>query len=804
MIAQNFNDGWTYKRLGETSEAKPITLPHDAMLHEQRSDTALGEHNVSWFPGYDYEYVKHFEVPESYEGKNVYFEFEGVYRNAEIYINGQKAAYRPYGYTNFVVQADPYLNYGETCELKVIARNSDQPNSRWYTGSGIYRDVNIYVADAQHINHSGLKIKTLSVSPAAIEVSADTSDGSEADIEIYDGSHVIASGRTQQGKLTLQVENAKLWSCESPHLYRCKAVCGKDEAAENFGIRQITCNAAEGFKINGKRVILNGACIHHDNGLLGACAYRDAEERKIRLLKETGYNAVRSAHNPCSKALLDACDALGMLVMDEYVDVWYIHKTEHDYVNWCFDWWEKDLKDMVDKDFNHPSVVMYSTGNEVSETAQPRGIEFVGKMTQYLHSLDDSRPVTCGINIFFNFLSSIGFGVYSDKKAAKEAKKAERVAQKAREDEAKGKKKKKKKVGSEFFNTLAGLFGDKTMKIGATLHGCDVKTRDAFKNMDVAGYNYGILRYKHDLKKYPQRIIVGSETFCKDTLAFTKLAADNERIIGDFVWAGMDYMGEAAIGAWEYKTYAPTFENGMGWMTAGSGRLDITGRGQGEAAYTRVMYGLDKIAFAVVPVDTAFDKHSPSAWKMSNAKTSWSWSGCDGKKTKVEVYSRDYLAELFVNGKRVGKKKIKKTGRATFKTRYRDGEAVAVAYDRAGNETARTAMKTAGSETLLSLLPEKKTVGSGALAYVRIAYTDKDCNVKPLCRGDVSVKVQGGKLLGLGNGCSYSERGYITDVTDVYYGEALAIVQPDKGANQIKISASSHVGEAEAVIAVQD
>ncbi len=796
MIATLFNDSWSYRRIGE-DEYISVTLPHDAMLCEPRTDTALGEHNIGWFESYDYEYVKKFDVPKEWEDKSVYIEFEGVYKCAEVYVNGEKAAFRPYGYIDFTVDIGGLLKYGESNEIKVIARNADQPNSRWYSGSGIYRDVNLFVADKKHIEHNGLKIKTLSIAPPKVEVSVSTSDGSETKIEITDADgNVCAKAETQNGKAEIELADGKLWSPSQPCLYECTAKCGTDTAKASFGIRTITCTPEKGFEINGERVILNGACIHHDNGLLGACAYKSAEERKIRLLKEVGYNAVRSAHNPCSKALLDACDRMGMLVMDEYVDVWYIHKTEYDYVNYFSEWWDKDLKEIVDKDYNHPSVIMYSTGNEVSETAQKKGIEWTKRMTDYLHSLDDSRPVTCGINIFFNYLSSMGFGVYSDKKAEKAAKKAEKAKAKA----AKSKGKKKKKVGSEFFNTIAGLLGDKFMKWGATLHGSDVKTRDAFKNMDVAGYNYGINRYEKDLKRYPDRLILGSETFCKDAYRYSKLAADNPRIIGDFVWAGMDYLGEAGIGAWEYKNYAPVFGTGLGWLTAGSGRLDITGRGHGEAAYTRVMYGLDKIAFAVIPVDTAFEKHSPSAWKMTNAKTSWSWEGCDGKKTKVEIYSRDYKAELLINGKRVGVKKIDKTGRAIFKTKYRDGEATAIAYDKNGKETARTTMRTAEKETKLTLIPEAYAVKAGELAYVRIAYTDNNGEVKPLARADVKVQVSGGKLLGLGNGCSYTERSYLGDTTDTYYGEALAIVMPEE--KEITITAQSKYGNASATVAV--
>ena len=185
---------------------------------------------------------------------------------------------------------------------------------------------------------------------------------------------------------------------------------------------------------------------------------------------------------------------MGMLVLDEYTDGWYIHKTKYDYADHIMDNYKEDMKAMVDKDFNHPSVIMYSTGNEVSETAQKKGIELCGEMTEWLHELDDTRPVTCGINIFFNFLSSMGFGVYSGKKADEAAKDAT----------------KKKAVGSEFYNTVAGIFGAGFMKTGATLHACDVKTRDAYARMDIAGYNYGIKRYRYDLKKYPQRLILGS------------------------------------------------------------------------------------------------------------------------------------------------------------------------------------------------------------------------------------------------------------------------------------------------------
>jgi beta-galactosidase len=779
-----FNENWICKRADGTNQMK-VTLPHDAMITEKRSEKSLGLHNIGWFEAYDYVYTKTFFVPEDYKEKNVVFEFEGVYRNAEVYINGKKAMYRPYGYTNFYVPAMEYLQYGANNEITVTAQNADQPNSRWYSGSGIYRPVHMFVADKKHILLNGVKIRTISINPAKIEVDVKTSAAGNVKVAILDGDKEVTSVHTEttgETTVTIEVPKAKLWSCDSPNLYQCKVTFEEDEVEETFGIRTLTWDANHGMCINGERVILRGACIHHDNGVLGACAYPEAEERKIRIMKENGYNAVRSAHNPCSKAILDACDRLGMLMMDEYLDVWYIHKTEFDYASYMVDWWLEDLKDMVEKDYNHPSVIMYSTGNEVAETAQKRGIELTGQMTQYLHGLDPTRPVTCGINIFFNFLSSIGFGVYSDDKAKKEAKKAVKD-----QDNLNQGKKKKKPVGSEFYNTLAGILGDKTMKIGATLYPCDVKTRDAFANMDIAGYNYGILRYKGDLKKYPNRLILGSETFCKDSYTFWEFAKDHPRIIGDFVWAGMDYMGEAGIGSWEYEDYAPADGSVAGWIAAGSGRINLIGRPNGESAYTKVAFEqTDKPAIAVKPVYQK-GKHSPSAWKMTDAMESWSWRGCAGDKAVVEVYARAKEVELLINGRSVGRQKMKKACNTTFNTIYEDGEVTAVAYDEFGKETGRTTLKTAGTETKITLTPEQEAVKKDGLAFVLIQYTDEQGILKPMEKHEVKVSVEGGILKGLGSACPYTLDSYCNDVTKTYYGEALAVIQAD-GTGPVRIT----------------
>ena len=786
--------GWTCRHLGDTAPGKSVTLPHDAMLAEPRTALSAGGTNTGWYEGYDYEYRRTLTVPENELADTHILEFEGVYHNAEVWLNGQKAAFRPYGYTNFYVDCAPYLHAGEN-ELRVIARNADQPNSRWYSGAGIYRPVQLWKARGAHITLNGVKIRTLSLQPAIVEVRVKTTAPGTVRLTVDD---LPAMQQESDGEavFTLTLDNARLWTPETPNLYTCRVSFADDEVTETFGVRKVEWGT-DGFLLNGKRYIIQGACIHHDNGLLGAVCDPDAVARKVRLLKENGYNAIRSAHNPCSKALLTECDRQGMLVMDEYIDHWYIHKTEHDYVDYFNDWWRQDLTDMVEKDYNHPCVVLYSTGNEVSETAQKRGIALTKEMTDFLHGLDDSRPVTCGVNIFFNFLSSIGFGVYSDEKAKKEAERAEKAKQRGE------KAAKKKAVGSQFFNNLAGLLGDEFMKRGATLHGCDVKTRDAFANMDIAGYNYGIYRYKHDLKKYPQRLILGSETFCNDAYKFRELAKQEPRLVGDFVWAGMDYLGEVMVGSWEYADYAETFDGGLGWVSAGSGRIDLTGKPLGEALYTRVALEADNGPYiAVCPVNHTGDRHSPSAWKMTNAMPSWSWTGCEGRKANVEVYARAARVELVLNGHTVGSKTLKNDCLARFSIPYESGTLEAVSYDAADHEIGRCKLQSAGGATSLTLDAEEPAAQTGHLCYVRLRYTDENGITKPLMRGNIQVQVRGGTLVGLGSACPFNKHSYLDSETDTYYGEALAIVRMGDG-DAMTIAASDGEYSAELTVPAQ-
>lgn len=762
----NFCSGWIFYRTDRPGEKSQVMIPHDAMLSEKRIFPSKGGKNIGWYEGGDYIYEKEFEVPELFVNQKVILEFEGVYHDAEIFLNGKSAGSFGYGYNGFFVHADSLLINGKN-KLTVVAHNSDQPNSRWYTGTGIYRPVFLHILPEKHFVVESIRITTVDYKERKVRIEAGLNCPGEAEFRIMDGEKCMAETRAEgreQITVEMTVDKGRLWNCENPQLYTLKAIFGEDIQEVSFGIRTVTVNSCQGFCINGERVILKGACVHHDNGILGACAYADAEARKVRIMKGAGYNALRSAHNPCSKAFMEACDKEGMLIMDEYVDVWYIHKTMYDYAGKVGHNYKNDLGAMVRKDYNHPSVVMYSLGNEVAETSEEKGINLCSHMCDYLHTIDDTRPVTCGVNLFFNFLYSMGFGVYSDEKAEKEPE---------------------KEVGSAFFNKLATVLGDSFMKFGATLPGSDRKTRDAYKNMDIAGYNYGIWRYKKDVKKYPDRVILGTETFCADAALFWKLANTYPAVIGDFVWPGMTYHGEVPYPGWETRNGEHIFVGSPAWAAAGSGRVDMNGREWSEVDYTKVVFGQKDIAIGVIPLNLSDEKFDISAWDLTCALGSWSWDGCERKSTKVEIYARADSAELFLNGRSLGRKKIKNC-RCVFKAVYEPGTLKAVSYTKSGEKEAETELYTAGKDTKLTVTVEE---GTEELRFINLRYTDSQGLLKPLVQGEIHVTTEEGTLLALGSARPLNPRSYLSDSTDTYYGEAMAVVRPNGRAKLYIVSA---------------
>lgn len=434
----DLNKGWFFCK--EDGIPVETDLPHDAMLAETRDRICRNGVNTGYFPGGKYRYEKRFVLEEAAVGKSIVLHFEGVYQNCKVYLNGLAVGAHHYGYTAFDVDISNAVQAGENL-LRVTVDNSLEPNCRWYSGSGIYRPVTMCIQDKNHI--SGVHLETLDIHPARVRAEITTTRPCDVTVEFYDGDTCVASGAPG----VLEIPDAKLWSAENPYLYRVLVRTDTDEQTIFYGIRNLAWSAETGLTVNDKPVLLRGGCIHHDHGVLGACEYQDAEERRIRILKESGFNAVRMAHNPASQTTLEICDRLGMYVMNEAFDGWYIPKTYHDYSRRFETDWRSDVTAMVESSRNHPCVIMYSIGNEVSETATPKGVEVCKRLTEFVHSLDNTRPVTAGVNVLLNVYASMGMGVYKDKGDYK----PEPLPPKRGYRE--------KKTGSAFFNAMTQKLG---------------------------------------------------------------------------------------------------------------------------------------------------------------------------------------------------------------------------------------------------------------------------------------------------------------------------------------------------------
>lgn len=746
----------------------PVDLPHDAMLLEKRDGGCRNGVNSGYFPGGKYTYEKAFEPDAAMLGKSVVLHFEGVYQNCTVLVNGQTVGSHKYGYTAFDVDISDAVHAGSNT-VTVLVDNSLEPNCRWYSGSGIYRPVQLLIREQNHI--SQVHLETVDIHPAKLRVDVKTTQESAITVEVYEGKKLVAGGKPG----ILEVPEAKLWSGDNPFLYTVLVKTDTDERVIPFGIRKLEWSAKTGLLVNGQRVLLRGGCIHHDHGVLGACEYYDAEERRIRILKENGFNAVRIAHNPASQITLDICDKLGMYVMNETFDGWYVPKTYHDYSRWFEAEWKNDLTAMVESSRNHPSVILYSTGNEVSETATKKGAEACKMLTDFVHSLDATRPVTAGVNVLLNVYANMGVGVYKDKGDYK----PEPLPGKGGYKE--------KKTGSAFFNAMAQKLGGLMFFMSKGSKG-DKACLGAANGMDILGLNYASSRYDEDAAKYPDRMMVGSETMVADLPYNWERVKKYPQLIGDFVWSAWDYLGEACIGDWTYHSY-----KGLP-LLAGQGMIDITGKPLASMYFMQIVWGLRKKPFiGVRPVNHAKEAPSTGAWQFTNAIDSWSWQGFEGTKATVEVYADAAAVRLKLNGSEVGTKPVKKY-RALFKVAYKSGTLMAEALDERGKVISSHSLTTAGAETVLTAKPDKKVLRANNqdLCYLPIEFTDKAGNLKPYVEQRVEIDVSGAATLaGFGSALCKTDEVFDKNYHDSYRGRALAVLRAGNTPGKAVITVNS-------------
>ncbi len=767
----DFNLDWKFKK-NDSDQWQMVNLPHDAMIFETRDMNCHNGKNTGYFPGGKYVYEKTFSISNEDWEKEVSVLFEGIYQNCVVLLNGEEICFQKYGYTEFTADLTGKVKAGEN-KLTVNVDNSLEPNSRWYTGSGIYRPVHLFIREMDAPKK--LKIRTISICPAEIEVLTEIGNT----IVIADNNQIVCEKIAEEELTIIRVPDAKIWSEKQPDLYKVTVHNKKGELSNSFGIRTLSWDAKKGLLVNNERVLLRGGCIHHDNGLLGACEFEDAAERRVRIMKEAGYNAIRSSHNPMSRALLDACDRLGVFVMDEAFDGWYTPKTHHDNSRTFHQFWKDDIKALVDKDYNHPSVIMYSIGNEMTETSAEEGQKFCGIMRDYVHELDSSRPVTAGINIVLNMYTNKGMGVYEEKEPY-EAKPLPRKEDGYEE----------KKTGSAFFNMMAGKYGWLMFYLSGGKK-ADKAAAPVAENLDVIGFNYAASRFKTDLIKYPERLMVASETLASDLPYNWPYVKKHPAVLGDFVWTAWDYLGEAGLGDWVYPTY-----KGLP-LLAGCGAIDLTGKVTAQNFYEQVIWGLKKEPYiGVSPMNHADEISNNGSWRFTNVVDSWSWDGYENKKTTVEVYADARYIRLELNGKKIGVKKLKDY-KAKFKCIYKAGELVAIGLDANKKEISRSSLSSAKKETILSVLPETTSIKADgmSLCFIPIEFTDSDGILKPYIEEPVTVEVEGPAVLaGLGSALAKTDESYTNNQFNSYRGRVLAIIRSTNQVGEVRVRVKAESG----------
>lgn len=788
MEKVRFNDGWkVWKDLDPfelvfrvPDEAVEVQLPHDAMFHEEQKQGAVNGGFTGNIDAGEYKYYKQFFVPEDYHGGHVMLQFEGIYRNASVFVNQSKVGESAYGYTDFTVEIEDYLKYGEQNDVLVAVKCGTR-SSRWYSGAGIYRDVYLIHSGSIYVKPYGLRMTTLDVDAdgALVCVSARihndslTADTVTATVTIKDADGRIAASNRYPVRIrsrqilelrkNLYLDHAKLWDETEPNLYTVTLTISNqqevlDETEITSGVRKLNLDSRHGLRVNGRSVKLRGACIHHDQGILGSAAYDDYEYRRVKRLKEAGFNAIRSAHNPASQALLRACDKLGVYVMDELVDVWNKSKVSYDYSIDFERNWEKDIEHMVEADYNHPSVIMYSTGNEIFEICTEKGFETSRMLSDKFHELDATRYTTNGINGAFAAGDNL-------------AKIVDDITN-GQADTGKG----------DVNVFMAALETDMPGIVSHPILGGILEKLET--TMDIMGYNYMTSRYLMDAAKYTDRVMVGTETYPKQIAenwdAITRCSA----VIGDFTWTGWDYLGEVT------SVYPDLMNTG--------GDLSILGNRRPTSYYREIVFGLTKKPCIAVQNPASYGiPRNFGPWCYTDCTFNYAYEGQEGKPIMIQVYGGGDSVELFINGRSLG---VQPCGKETsfetqYHTLYEPGELVAVAYED-GTEVGRTTLKTSGKAAKVALFAEKYET----LAFVNVDILDAQGLLVADSKIPLSIQVEGAaELLAFGGVKAIHKKGYELPETTAGEGHALAILKMKKEAGKITVKITGE-GMEEAVV----
>jgi beta-galactosidase len=800
-----------------------VNLPHDWSIASVPNPKNPGGAGEGFYPGGIGWYRKSFTAPAGWRGKRISVEFDGVYEHATVYLNGHRLGMHAYGYTSFRFDLTSTLRLGATNLLAVRVDNSAQPNSRWYSGSGIYRHVRVVVTEPVHVAHWGVFVKTPQVSSNSAMVvvetqlvndlpdSGDSSDSAGPTHLTLETKLVDRTGRTvgvarsgvdlaahQRSALsqTIHIVNPAVWSPDSPTLYRAISIvrtrgsAGEavaDRVETPFGIRSLVWSAERGLLLNGKPIKLHGGSVHHDNGPLGAAAFDRAEVRRVELMKAAGMNAVRTAHNPPSPAFLDACDRLGLLVLDEPFDVWEAHKVRYDYASDFDQNWKKDITSMIRRDRNHPSIIIWGIGNEIPELETIKGAPLAKQLIAAVHSLDRTRPLTLA-------------------------------------------------------------FPGTTTRPNAAA---------VFSQLDITGYNYNLIpTYASDHKAFPSRLMLTTESYPSKAFPLWQISEDNAYVLGDLTWTAMDYLGESGIGAWSYdtpeqagmidstmgmlvnanfidqlftgmaegkdmnaamskgaspqqKALAAVFFHGFPWHAADCGDIDLIGNRKPQSYYRDIVWnGGDRLYTAVrLPAPTG-KRIVAVGWATYPTVASWTWPGHEGQDLQVEVYSRAEKVRLYLNGKLLGEQPTGRDQqfRAVFHVPYQAGVLRTVAL-RDGKVVAQQRLTTTGPAARLRLVPDRSSLHADGedLAFVQVEAVDAQGSPVFDASQDIHFSVSGpATILAAGNADQQDSSSYQGKARKLYQGRALVVLRTTTHAGDIRLhvdaagldSASSHLTSA--------
>jgi beta-galactosidase len=762
-----FDDGWRFHRGGALGAEKPefedstwrvLDLPHDWSIenlpgtNSPFNKDAINQVNGGFTTGGTGWYRKTFMIPEDMSSKRIILQFDGVYMNPEIWINGVSLGSHPYGYSSFWFDITEHIEFGKLNVLAVKVSNEGE-NSRWYAGSGIYRHVWLKILEPVHISQWGIQISTTEISTASakinIKIKVDNQSVNSLPVKVI--TRILNSkneelGKTESGQLIgeagvsefiqdVVVLKPALWSPETPNLYTAISEVFInnqlfDREETKFGIRTLQFDAVNGFQLNGEKLKLKGGCIHSNNGPLGAKSFNRAEVRRVELLKASGFNAIRCAHNPPSPAFLDACDQLGMMVIDEAFDMWQDGKNSSDYHLYFEKWWQRDEESMIKCDFNHPSIILWSIGNEIPKMNTPEVVRTAKKIAGFVHQSDTTRQITAAVNVF----------------------------------------------GPEIDPFVATL--------------------------DISGYNYGSVGtnltgsiFDTDHKRKPLRIMLQTESYPLDAFKSWMDVKDYAWLIGDFVWTAFDYIGESSIGwrgYWQEHNFYP-------WNLAFCGDIDICGSKRPQSYYRDALWKENQLSVFVKSPQPSFEENinrvSWSRWHWDDVLADWNWKAFENQFLQVNVYSSCEEVELFLNGKSMGRLSTNRSTeyKAIFNVKYQPGELKAVGYSN-GKEVKISIMKTTGEPSQIQLKADRTEIKADGedLCYIMVELADKNGLKNPKAENLIKFDIEGpGKIVGVGNANPVSTESYLNNERKAWHGQCLVIVKSEHKKGNIVLKASS-------------